>query len=117
MQSAEDDLTAAGAEPVRQFVGAPRKRQMDSNANHLRHRIRRGRAMQQVLVPILNPPGIGGGRCKASQRKSGGEDVFTEAGVRVLGIERVDEKGVARLDRRGGGSGEQWRFCHLSREP
>lgn len=43
--------------------------------------------------------------------------MFTEAGVRVLGIERVDQKRIARLNWSGRDNREMGRFGHFPRKP
>lgn len=73
--------------------------------------------MKQVLVPILNSPSVGSGGGEAGQGKRGSEDMLAEAGVRVLGIEGVDKKRVARLNWSGGDGEEMWRFSHFARKP
>ena len=98
VQSAEDHLRAASAVPVGKFVGPACKGQMHRDADHLRQGLEWRTAIEQVLVPVFDAPMRGRRGGKAGQRERRREHVLAEAGIGVLGIERIDQEGVAPLD-------------------
>ncbi len=100
VQAAEDDLRAAFAVPARECEGAPGEGQVDGDADDLREGVGGRRALQEVLVPVADGP-LGRRRGRdARQRERRGQHVLAEAGVRVLGVEGVDEQRVSRRRRR-----------------
>src|SRR5712672_837719 len=99
MQPSEDYLGTSGPVPIRKFIGSSRKRQMHRDAHNLRHRTKRRAAIEQVLVEVLYAPMLRRGRSKAGQGQGRRQHMFAEAGVRVLGIKRVDQQHKVRLDR------------------
>ena len=112
MQPAEDDGAAVGAKPGRQLVGAPREREVDGDADDLRDRVQRRRALQQVLVPVAHLPARRRRARQAGQRQRRRQHVLAEAGVDVLGVERVDEEDGARLGPGGTGRRQRGRDAH-----
>ena len=103
VESAEDDLAAAAAIPVSQFVGAAGEGEVYGDADDSRHGARGWGTVEEVFVPVFNGPVVGSGGGETGQRERGGEDVLAEAGIGVLGIEGVQQEGVVGLDgwRRG----------------
>jgi hypothetical protein len=88
------------------------------DSDNFRHWAEGRTPIQQVFVPILNPPVVRRGGGKAAQRQSGGQHVLAETGVRIFRIERVDEQCVARFDRGGRISTVKPRSVdHLRRNP
>ena len=68
MQASEDHFRPSGTIPIRQFVSSPRKRKMHRDAHNLRHGTKWWTAVEQIFVPIFNPPMRRRGRGKAGQR-------------------------------------------------
>ena len=101
MQPAEDDLRPALAVPARQLVGPLGERQVDRDPDDLRERLPRRRTLQQVLVPVSDLPVRRRRPGDARQRQRRRQHVLAEAGVRVLGIERIDQQGIPRPGRTG----------------
>src|SRR4051794_33459946 len=72
---------------------------MHGDANDLREWFNRRRALQEVFVPISDAP-MGGSRGgDARQRQRRRQHMLSKAGMRVLGIERIDEQRGPRTDR------------------
>src|SRR5271165_1932933 len=97
MKAAEDHLRASRPIPIRKLKGPPGKRQMYGDADHLRHWPMRRTTVQQIFVPIVGAPVLGGGRGKAGQGECGSEDVLAEASIGVLRIEGIDQERVVGL--------------------
>src|SRR5579864_1541023 len=102
VQAAENYFRAAGAIPVRQFEGAPRKGQVHCDANHLRHGMEWWATVEQILVPVLHAPMLGSRGGKAGEGQRGREHVLAETCVRIFGIEGIDQQRVVRLNRSAG---------------
>src|SRR5580658_5643092 len=118
MQPAEDYFRAARAIPVGQLVSPARKREMDRDSHDLRHGMKRRTAIEQVFIPVLDSPVRRRGRGKAGQRQSRCEYVLAEAGIRVFGVERINQQCVVRLDSVCGLAGIESRSgCHFRRDP
>ncbi len=74
--------------------------------------------MQQILVPVVDAPVGRAGRGKAGQGEGGGEDVLAETGVRILGVEGIDQERVLGLRWSAGLIGiERRRGGHLEGNP
>src|ERR1700730_17653395 len=71
---------------------------MHSDPHYMRHGTKWRSAVEQILVPVLNPPVLRSGRGETGQRERRREDVLAEAGMGVLGIEGIDQKGIVRFD-------------------
>jgi hypothetical protein len=113
VQAAEDHFCAALAIPARQLVGAVGECEMDADADDLGKRFGRRAALKQIFVPIVDGPIVRRGGGDAGEGEGGGENVLSEAGVRILGIERIDEQRVAWLDGLGWrGRIEKWGDAH-----
>ena len=118
VQSPQNHLGAAAAIPARQLKCAAGEGEMHADSHHFGRR-RGGRpAVQQVLVPILHPPIGRGGGGQAGEGQRRREHMLAEAGIRILGIERVEQKRITPLHGSSGGSViEQGRIQHLGRHP
>ena len=75
-----------------------RESQMHRDPDDLRHRLERRPPVEQVFIPISNLPVRRRRRREAGQRQRRRQHVFAEAGVRIFGIEGIDQQRVARLD-------------------
>src|SRR3984957_4125305 len=118
MQTAEDHLRSAGSIPVGEFIRAFGERQMHRNADNIRHGMRRRPTVEQVLVPIFDAPVRGRSRGEAGERECRRQDVLAEAGVRVLGIEGINQERIVRLERAGSDNGiKRRRNLHFKWNP
>ena len=99
VQPSENHLRAPSAIPVRQFIGPPRESQMHGDADDLRHRPKWRSSIEKILVPVVNAPMFRRGGGETGQGERWREHVLAEAGIRILGIEGVDQERVVRLDR------------------
>ncbi len=74
--------------------------------------------MEEVFVPVLDAPIRGGCRREARHCQRGCKHVFAEARIRIFGIERVYQQGVAWLNWRMRVVGrEGWCDLHLAWYP
>lgn len=102
VQTAQNHFAAARAIPASEFESAPGEGEVHGDADDFRSG-RGGRAaVEQIFIPILYGPVRRSGGCKTGEGESGGEDVFAKTGVRIFGIEGIDEEHVARADGLGG---------------
>src|SRR5262245_46076454 len=92
VKAPEDHASSPVSIPGCQLVGSGRKRQVDGEAYDLRKGYPRRRPLQQVLVPVPDLPLWWGRSGDTRERQRGREDVLTEAGVRILGVERIDQQ-------------------------
>ena len=97
VQATQDDLGPAPTIPRRQLVRPIRERQMDRDSDDLRKRLPWRRALQQVFVPVRDFPVRRRRAGDARQRQRRRQHVLAETRVRILGIERVDQKRKLRL--------------------
>ena len=97
MQPAENHDGAARAEPTRQFVSSIGKGEVHRDPHDLRERVQRRRALEQVLIPVPEPPTVRGSPRDAGQGECRGQYVFAETGVFVLAVERIDQQPVIPL--------------------
>ena len=100
--------------PGGEFAGATRERQVHGDADHLGDRPRGRRPLQEVLVPVPEPPGRRRGGGDRREREARRQHVLPEAAMRRLRIERIEQQGEAllhradsrtRVERRGDGEG------------
>jgi hypothetical protein len=94
VQPPENDLGAPAAIPLCERVGAMRECQVHGDADDLGKRIERRRALQQILVPVPQCPVLGRAGCHGRQRQRRRQDMFAEAGMRILAVEGIDQERV-----------------------
>src|SRR5689334_7052093 len=96
MQAAQDHPSASTAVPVSQGVSTFREREMDGDAYELREGLPARRPLKQVLVTVGDLPLGRSCTGDAGQRQRRSQHMFAEAGVRILGIERIEQESVAQ---------------------
>ncbi len=118
MKSAQDHLRSARAIPIGERECPLGEREMNGDPHDLRHGLERRTSVEQVFIPVIDPPWIGGGRREARQCQSRREYMLAEAGVRVFGVEGIDQKRIVILDRSSSlGRFEGGSHGHLTRNP
>lgn len=90
---------------------------MDRNADDFGNRIGWRGTLQEVFVPVSDRPIDRRRPGDTGEGQGWGEDMFAEAGVRILGVERIDQENEFRFWRgsgfwkigKGWGGDEFWR--------
>jgi hypothetical protein len=90
---------------------------VNCDSDDLGQRVAGRTTLEEIFIKIFDRPVWGSGAGKAGESERRGEDVLAEAGARILGIERIDEKGVAQADGQGrGGVIEERGVSHIARQ-